>query len=663
MRANIPLFILLTLALSGVSPAMAAKFRLSKEDKATMRNLLRLPEGGYIDVSPDGEYILMPKYNDKGDGGFAVFPVAYLKEHQRIGEGFQVVPKNSFEARNFTWMGENHIASNLIFRETYAGGVGAFKAKEHRGAAITTRNPHEYFMSLERGIPQQPNDILVEVGLKRRTDARRDYLHLLRLRLDNERRFEWHEMWRNDFEIDRWLMDDTGTPAFIINDDGTFRAQWTKQRNRRFGIDEWVLDTENLQELDLPGYTLGYLPSRNVMLCEVDEDDRSQLAFVDADTGAHLFQPLSDPAYDVISNETQFLNLRAGGEIAGVTYHKERAVTHYFVPQIAELHRNIRRQLPDHDVRIDGVSWPHQIAFICLTAPDAIGHMMAYDWDQQVLFPLFHHRSWLAGQPLAKMRPITFPAHDGTPIHGYLSLPPGQEDARNLPLVALTHGGPWVRDTWQYNREVQLLAAQGYAVLQVNYRGSDGYGDAYSLGDNLLDIAEQSPHDVVAGIEWVIKEGIADADRVAVMGASFGAFVSLAIIGDYPDLAACGIGFAGVYDLKLMRDTDVKRKKRFADNLYGDEETETERYESLSPVNRVAEAKAAVLLVHGSLDHRVGTNQANRMAKALRQSASDVTLVKESYLLHGFGNMNHVMEYYTRVLKFLHTHIGEGKEA
>jgi len=156
----------------------------------------------------------------------------------------------------------------------------------------------------------------------------------------------------------------------------------------------------------------------------------------------------------------------------------------------------------------------------------------------------------IRGLKLSPMKPISFKASDGTLIFGYLTLPATHTGGKPPPLIALSHGGPQVRDTWGYDGEVQYFASLGYAVLQVNYRGSTGYGKAYAL-QSIIDVGHRSVDDVADGVRWVTAEGMADPHRVVVYGASYGGYISLGLATRYPDLPCCVVGFAGVYDWEL----------------------------------------------------------------------------------------------------------------
>lgn len=227
---------------------------------------------------------------------------------------------------------------------------------------------------------------------------------------------------------------------------------------------------------------------------------------------------------------------------------------------------------------------------------------------------------------LGRMRPISFTARDGLQLHGYLTLPP--VSARPLPMVLLVHGGPFVRDIWQYNRRAQFLANRGYAVLQVNYRGSSGYGRAF-MDAAMGEFAGRMHHDLVDGVKWAVSQGIADPQRVAIMGRSYGGYATLVGMTMTPGVFACGVDTAGPADLEsLTRDFPVywqpfmhRWKKTVGDPA---DPGDRDRMQARSPINYVDQVQGPLLIIQGANDVRVKLDQSDRMVEALREAGKPV---------------------------------------
>ncbi|MBT2333813.1 S9 family peptidase [Variovorax paradoxus] len=244
---------------------------------------------------------------------------------------------------------------------------------------------------------------------------------------------------------------------------------------------------------------------------------------------------------------------------------------------------------------------------------------------------------------LAATRPIAYAARDGLQIHGYLTLPPGVQ-ARALPMVLLVHGGPWARDVWTYqgtNRSVQqFLANRGYAVLQVNYRGSSGYGRAF-MEKAVGEFAGKMHDDLVDGVRWAVAQGVADPARVAIYGASYGGYSALVGATMTPEAFACAVDVVGMSDLSRLLENapaywalGMPWWKRYV----GDPADPAQRkiMDAKSPINHVAKVRAPLLVMHGVNDPRVKFDQSERMVAALHAAGKQVEFV--SFQGDGHGN-------------------------
>lgn len=244
---------------------------------------------------------------------------------------------------------------------------------------------------------------------------------------------------------------------------------------------------------------------------------------------------------------------------------------------------------------------------------------------------------------LAPTRPIAYAARDGLRIHGYLTLPPGVR-ARALPMVLLVHGGPWSRDLWTYqgtSRSVQqFLANRGYAVLQVNYRGSSGYGRAF-MEKAVGEFAGKMHDDLIDGVRWAVAEGVADPARVAIYGASYGGYSALVGATMTPETFACAVDLVGMSDLSRLIENapaywslGLPWWKRYV----GDPADPAQRkvMDAKSPINHVASVRAPLLIMHGVNDPRVKFDQSEHMVAALRGAGKEVEFV--SFKGDGHGN-------------------------
>jgi dipeptidyl aminopeptidase/acylaminoacyl peptidase len=263
---------------------------------------------------------------------------------------------------------------------------------------------------------------------------------------------------------------------------------------------------------------------------------------------------------------------------------------------------------------------------------------------------------------LASMEPVSFPSRDGLTLHGYLTRPRDQQAA--APMVLLVHGGPWFRDYWSYSPVVQLLANRGYAVLQVNYRGSTGYGRRFR--EALVgEFARKMHDDLLDGVEWAVRTGVADQHRVGIMGWSFGGYATLVGMTFTPEVFACGVDIVGVSDLVLQLETRATYWTWHALRPYwhkyaGDpaRPEDRRRVEEQSPVHRADRAQRPILIVHGANDPNVKLPQAERMVEALRRAGKDVEYVVFEGEGHGGFDTASNVRLFEVVERFLARHLG-----
>lgn len=264
-------------------------------------------------------------------------------------------------------------------------------------------------------------------------------------------------------------------------------------------------------------------------------------------------------------------------------------------------------------------------------------------------------------QSLSPMAPVAFAARDGLALNGYLTLPLGGE-GRNLPLVLLVHGGPWARDYWGYDPMVQMVANRGYAVLAVNFRGSTGFGRAF-IRASYRQFAGKMHDDLVDGVRWAVSQGIADPARIAIAGASYGGYAALVGLTVTPELFAAGIDIFGPADLVTLLESFPpywKQRLDFWRAYVGDPADPRDRAEmaARSPLNHVERIRRPLLLVHGDNDARVGREQSDRIAAAMRKTGIEVDYLVFPDEGHGVTKPRNRIAMAQRIEAFLARHLG-----
>jgi dipeptidyl aminopeptidase/acylaminoacyl peptidase len=293
---------------------------------------------------------------------------------------------------------------------------------------------------------------------------------------------------------------------------------------------------------------------------------------------------------------------------------------------------------------------------------DGAVHYYVYDRDSAELTFLFAHKPALDEYHLAPMEPFTFTARDGLTIHGYITFPP-EVDRTALPAVLNVHGGPWVRDMWGYDPEAQWLANRGYASIQVNYRGSTGYGKAFgNAGDKQWGRAMHT--DLIDAVDHCAEQGWIDRDRIGIYGGSYGGYAALAGAAFTPDEFRCAVDMVGPSNLLTLLASVPEYWKPMISFMYakvGNPETERDMLWERSPLSRVDDIRIPVLVAQGKNDPRVKVAEAEQIVGALKEKGID-----HEYLLfedegHGLAKPENRERFYAAVETFLATHLG-GRE-
>lgn len=316
--------------------------------------------------------------------------------------------------------------------------------------------------------------------------------------------------------------------------------------------------------------------------------------------------------------------------------------------------RDLSRQFPGQFVEIASVSDDGTRVVVYVRSDTNPGEWHLLERASGKLEFLFRRAEGLDATRLATMEPLHLNTRDGITVHGYLTSPPGQENAKRLPAVVLVHGGPYfMRDRWQYDPNVQALASRGYAVLQINFRGSEGYGAAFEVA-GYGEWGAKMQDDLTDATRWLIERGIADPRRICIAGTSYGAYAALMAAVREPDLYRCAIGNSGVYDLRELyrrgplRDSDFGRN--FLRRVLGNDKVDLARR---SPATQLDRIKAKLMLIAGGKDDVVPPANSEELHAALEQRK----VAHEWYYVpgegHGFYAPANRAELYRRMVEFL----------
>ena len=378
--------------------------------------------------------------------------------------------------------------------------------------------------------------------------------------------------------------------------------------------------------------------------------DRKALVLIDPATGKEIQTMFAHPEVDV--GGAGWSRLRK--VLTSVGYTTDKSHRHFFDDKIRKIYATLEKQLPGYEVALTSIDKAEEQFVVRTYSDKSRGAYYLFNAKTGALKKWRDLSPWLNERDMADMRPISFKSRDGLTIHGYLTLPKGKE-ARNLPVVVNPHGGPWVRDTWGFNSEVQLLANRGFAVLQMNYRGSTGYGRAFWEA-GFKQWGRKMQDDITDGVEWLIKQGIADPKRVAIYGGSYGGYAVLAGLAFTPEVYACGIDYVGVSNIFTLMKTIPPYWKPLMAEFYekvGHPEKDEELLRSVSPVFHADKIKVPLFIAQGARDPRVNKAESDQMVAALAARGVKVEYMVKDNEGHGFRNEENRFEFYEAMEKFL----------
>ncbi len=375
-------------------------------------------------------------------------------------------------------------------------------------------------------------------------------------------------------------------------------------------------------------------------------------------------------ALDLASSKEEVLAEDATYDVGGVMVHPTRHV----VQAVAFNRDKVEWKVLDKDIAEDFKrlaevrSGEFSIAsrdladktwLVAYSTDDGPATYYVYDRESHKAQKLFSSQPKLEGLSLSPMKPIAFQSRDGLTIHGYLTTPVGVEP-RNLPMVLLVHGGPWGRDSWGFSPNAQWLANRGYAVLQVNFRGSTGYGKKFLNAGN-REWAGKMHDDLLDAVEWAKQQGIADPKRIAIMGGSYGGYATLVGLTFTPDVFACGVDIVGPSNLITLFKTIPPYWRPMRAMLFkrvGDLDKEQDFLKSRSPLFRVDRIKVPLLIGQGANDPRVKQAESDQIVSALRKAGKPVEYVIYTDEGHGFARPENRLHFFAIVEQFLAKHLG-----
>lgn len=342
------------------------------------------------------------------------------------------------------------------------------------------------------------------------------------------------------------------------------------------------------------------------------------------------------------------------------TGHKE-PVRHYFDAEEEQLRQRIKAHFPNQRYGIADTDKAEENYLIYVGGDRTRGSYWHYNALTDEAKKIADLAPWIKSDEMNAMHPVCYTTRDGLQIEAYLTLPDGltPDTAKQLPIVVNPHGGPWARDCWGYSSEVQFLSNRGYAVFQMNFRGSTGYGRHF-LEASYKQWGLKMQDDITDGVKWLIERGIANPNRIAIYGGSYGGYATLAGLTFTPDLYACGIDYVGVSNLFTFMQTIPPYWRPMLEMMYeqvGHPEHDADQLAATSPALHADKIKVPLFVAQGANDPRVNKAESDQMVEALRQRGVVVEYMVKDNEGHGFHNQENRFDFYRAMERFLKAHL------
>lgn len=464
---------------------------------------------------------------------------------------------------------------------------------------------------------------------------------------------EMKQLAENPGNIQSWMMDHEGKlrVAIAIVDGVNTQLLYREKESDQF---KPVLTTNFKESVSPMFFTFD---NKNIYATSNLGRDKSVAVEFDIANGKEIKTLYENPDFDV----------------TGLDYSKKRKVLtiadfeswkmekYFFDEETKKIYERVQKEVGNMNINIPWTTLKEDKFIVRVFSDRSVGSYYIYDKTNDKLQKIADIAPWFKEDELAQMNPIEFKSRDGLTLYGYLTLPAGytMDNAKNLPVVVNPHGGPWARDSWYFNPEVQFLANRGYAVLQVNFRGSTGYGKKFwEASFKQWGLTMQD--DITDGVKWLTEKGIADPKRVAIYGGSYGGYATLEGIVKEPDLYAAAVDYVGVANMFTFMKTIPPYWKPMLDmfhEMVGNPEKDSALLASVSPVMHADRIRTPLFVAQGANDPRVNKAESDQMVEALKKRGVKVEYMVKNNEGHGFANEENRFDFYRAMEKFLGEHL------
>lgn len=597
-----------------------------------MEDFFRNPDTAAFSISPDGSRLAFAKPWERRMN-------VYVRD---IATGVEkrITSATERDIAGFFWKGNDRI----VYAQD-SGGDENFHVyiSDIKGGEAVDLTPFE---KVKTGIVDDLEDdpIHMLVGMNKRNpevfDVYRCDINTGKLELIAE----------NPGNITGWMTDHSGKLRAAFTTDGvneSFLYRTTEDEEFR------TLITTNFKETFAP--VMFAYDDKLMYVCSNLSRDKTAIFTFDPEKNEILDLVFEHPEVDVGS----LIHSKKRKIITGVAYLTDKRHYKFFDAEREEVQKSLEAFFPNYEVSVACIDDDERRLVVRTYSDRTRGTYYLYDRQDNSMSKLADLASWLKEEHMAPMKPITYTARDGLTIHGYLTLPLGVS-SKDLPLVVIPHGGPSARDGWGFDSEAQFLANRGIAVLQVNFRGSTGYGKAFWQA-GFKQWGRKMQDDVTDGVLWAVEQGIADKTRLAIYGGSYGGYAALAGATFTPELYACAVSYVGPSNLFTMLESIPPYWEPFREMEYeeiGDPSKDKELLEAISPVFHAEKIRIPLFVAQGANDPRVNKAESEQIVNAVRSAGKDVVYMVKENEGHGFHNEENRFDFYRELENFFRKHLG-----
>lgn len=597
-----------------------------------VRDFFKTPEKSTFKISPDGKYISYLKPYQKKQNLF-VQDLATGQEHRITSFADYAV------RRDYSWTFNNQIVFSqdiIAFRQFR---ICALDVATRRVRTLISQDKANMQLIMTKN-RQQPDEITI--AMNKRDSANFDIYRL------NIRTSELRPYVINPGNVSEWFPDADGKIHLAKVSDG---------------VDETILYRATDESPFKPIIKNNFKNSVEPIMFTTHKDlfyavsnvnrDKSALVEINALTGKEEQVVYASDAADL--SDVGFS--KYSHKLESVSWEDAKKQNHFFDKKIENIFHELGQQLKGNKIRIvDRDSAEKKFIINTYTDRDP-GSYYLYQPDGNKLTKIGETNPGVTPQELCAMQPISFKARDGLVINGYLTLPQTKTKT-NLPVVVMPHGGPWRRDSWGYSADVQFLANRGYAVFQVNYRGSTGYGKAFHSA-GFKQVGGKMQDDITDGVKWLINQKIANPKKIAIMGSGFGGFSALYGVANHPELYNCAVvQYALINFLTYIKDVPpfLKAQLQMRYEMVGNPETDADMFMEISPVFHPDKIKLPLLIFQGGRDPRNNNSELKQFVRELQKRKVPVTFIYKDNE-RSFFNEESRMQMYADIEKFLNNNM------